>query len=674
MIQKQFFGGLTQLHSGATLLEGKPKVRIEEGYQVGASEHYVNVGEYEIENITYQGAEQERVSLTGKHQAERLSNQQMVYPVTMKNGLRFYTDFTREGDFYNNFDTNVTGVTERPDQGYVRFIGATSAARANFRLKPNIPFSRTMVKFRMSNISSNAVFAIDTNITDLDGNSEGYHRAIARLTDNVVREAHKYDGSFSGASDYAYTLNANTWYWLKHFAMGAKRLTYIASDINSFSEAHNFILEEDLQMTSQNEGQLGLYFQSGSGNIDIGEIEVVELDNALTKEDALRKVYTLGNVHDLKFQDKLSGVSDLTTVAGAGATWKKLSDSEILFFNDTGAGTTMNIAYYGVTMEDFTAEFEMKGASLNAGAFCGSIAQDSWVTTIVRLVPSGSNAQFYQNRASGYGLLNINWHGHHIGHLDTDKWHKMKFVKSGQFYGIYADGKFLIGGHGTSILDSVTQNNFFGVAVNSGGGVGATVSFRNIRISEFDEVLDGDLIIDPVSDLSSVANRLLDAGDAVINHGVTVEFIKKGASRGTHEVGTTALNTTTEGINNNTPTNQSWTFGDYNSIGIIPNENERHRNIGGDVRFSFREELSVSDASILDEISLNVIKEGNEQIDVIPATINNRPTMELYDQVNLVDERSTGVSEQYLIQNIQKSFIPDSGSFKMTINLGKYEN
>lgn len=680
MIQKQYFGGATQLVSGATMLDVKPMLKVEEGYQVGSSTHYVHMGDFEVENMSYSGAQRESISLSAKHPEGRLSNQQMIYPVTMKNGLRFYTDFSREGDFFNNFSTSASGVTERPDQGYVRFVSPTSGTIFDFQSKSDLPFVRAMMRFRFSNISGNAQirfkhpYYVEQDLTtDVE--------TVASLNSNTLQDKHLYAGSLSGTSSYANTFNANTWYWLRITSMGAKKRASAGDDIDNFSTKIDYFMDDSKHMSPSNQGSLQmLMLATGGGNVDISAFEVIEYADAITKEDALRKVYTLGNVHDLDFQDKISGTAGLSTFASAGATWEIVDDSTITFSDVAATGDSINWAMYmGVTLEDFTAEFEMKGSSqINIGAICGRPdTGDSWVGIFARASRNDYNTQFYQNYPGQYGLVNISGHGGHIGAVAEEKWHKVKFVKSGLFYGLYIDGKFMNGGHGTSLSDTNVQNTFFGVAVNAASqantSAGASAAFRNIRISEYGDLLDGDLVIDPVSTLDNIASRVMDPGDAVINHGVTLEFIRKGSSRGAHEVGATALQDSIESVSYNVAAKEAWTFGKYNAIGLIDNTLDRIKEDGGDVRATYRDELSITDTSVLKKLSTDILKDDNEDVDTFAISINNRPTMEVYDEVNFVDERSTGVSEKLYIQGYQKNFTPGTGEFKMSIDLGRYE-
>ena len=72
--------------------------------------------------------------------------------------------------------------------------------------------------------------------------------------------------------------------------------------------------------------------------------------------------------------------------------------------------------------------------------------------------------------------------------------------------------------------------------------------------------------------------------------------------------------------------------------------------------------------SAMAKISKQQLRYDNSGIQPVIITVNNRPVIEQYDTINLVDSY-LGISGQYIAFDVQKTMNMTNGQFRMTLQL-----
>ena len=280
---------------------------------------------------------------------------------------------------------------------------------------------------------------------------------------------------------------------------------------------------------------------AGKPTIKIDSFEVQELGTIFDKEDIIKSAYAMSGVYGVTVMAEISGITQLSS-ASTGSCYI-YGTSNNVFSNCVNSGDSWNtLTTSGGTFSDFIAELEVRGTSgmnivfLVAASNLGGTVNMSgtyanWYGNWIKANSLGNNnndiVQF--NGLSKYYYLDRG----EFWNFQANNWYKYKLVKIGSNLIWEINDQIINSMNGVSLIGGGTQV-YIGVATYNANG--ASVEFRNFRISELDDFVDN-VAYDPGTQVQSLIDRVLPNGFAVINNGSNVELFQIGDANGTLYIG-----------------------------------------------------------------------------------------------------------------------------------------
>lgn len=665
MILHQYLG-VSAANAGATRFTKKSLLRIEEGFKDGLEEYYQGKGLYELETQNINNFEDGTIRLSLNNELDRRDTNQIAATRVLKTSHFNLIDFTNNNDASNNFDLRTpAGITERPDQGYVRATG--TACRLTYKWGGNFQNLLVTSRFRFS---SDALGQNFQNLLRLDVDDPVKFSLFAvdfKPDTNIVTVSFYHAGTLIGSSDTAFTLNANIWYYSKVMLFGRHYRVLVSANgkVDGWTTINDGVFPEGVRMPTGRRAAVNL--SCGAGSLDLSEFEIMEYGDVYTQKDVIEEAVRASNVHNIDYNDEYVDLSSYTKIAPAGSTWRVISPTEVQYDrNSTGGSIALLLS--GVMPEDFVAEFETRGASLLMGAFAGR--SGAYMVPAITLTTGSGGAIVENQLAGGATIYRISGNGSAVNTLEHDTWHKIKFFKKGAFVGLIANGMLAIGGYGTSWTTLPLRYPQFGLAVPFYFGAnGATISFKNVKISRFSRILEGDIVLDSGQPLRNLLDSILEDGDEVLNQGETLLFLKAGDSRGNLSV-TAPLLALDDTINTNAGVRQAIAYGNDNAIVIEENENLILSKNKGDYRASSSQRLDTTSVNKLRGVAESIIKESNTNVKVMNASIPGHPLLEVLDSVTVTSR--IGTTGAHKIRSVNNEYNFETGEFKSNLVLGKY--
>jgi hypothetical protein len=648
MAINNLYWGATITELGGSYLNTKAIISVEEGYQVGASIHYVTLGDYEVASFNNQGLFRQQIQLELESQQERLKSNSSYVPRTFKSGVGYFDDFVDENKFSYDWSilsgewgiTNGTLISSHEGlvtDNFIDFIG--SKPLKNFRI---------ITKGLHTN---NDLAGFEHRYSLLD--NDNFTRSILYNGQMILsRDINGGTTTLSSVTFGSTTLADNN-YWLMTTVNNRKIIISGATDGKTFTK---FI---DYTDNASQEGVFGLGVYSLRGNtFKFDSFEVQEIDNKYTRGDILTATNAMGGIFDTRIQSEYIGRSGLFEPT-LGSSWVFGSSSDIYLVNTATGNSWHTYTMSGSSLTDFVAEIEIKGSSGNiAGIFVGNT--NNFYGNYFQFNYSTNNfVEHYsplRNTYTNYGLPVV---------LFPDQFYKLKMIKNNQQISWYVNDQWVNSLYGTSFNNPLAVD--VGLMSHRNVSAGSTTVFKNFLISKLDELVE-DIVFDSNQALSTIRSRYLPDGYASIWSGDHVEIFEAGASRGSVNLNANSnMINSDESIDNNTGSQLVIVRGQDN-IARIQNANQRVMGRISDTNIAMFSEQDIQSKG--DAISLansqNFI--SNKNVQNFQITVQPRVQLEQFDTINYVDT-TLGISRAMNVYNQVKMYNAVKGEFRQILTL-----
>ena len=113
MILNQYLGG-TQYKLGASMLNVNPVLKLREGYQVGTSIEYVDLGRFPVTTVQNFGYDSQKLNLNASRQLKTYNLQRRTFPAIIKQRYSYFNDFNDPNSIKDFSFTNSSywGITQ----------------------------------------------------------------------------------------------------------------------------------------------------------------------------------------------------------------------------------------------------------------------------------------------------------------------------------------------------------------------------------------------------------------------------------------------------------------------------------------------------------------------------------------------------------------------------------
>jgi hypothetical protein len=92
MILNQYTGA-TQYKIGASMLNVNPVLKLREGYQVGTSTEFVDLGRFKVTTVQNYGLDSQKVNLNAQNELKAYQFQRRTFPAIIKQRYSYFNDF-----------------------------------------------------------------------------------------------------------------------------------------------------------------------------------------------------------------------------------------------------------------------------------------------------------------------------------------------------------------------------------------------------------------------------------------------------------------------------------------------------------------------------------------------------------------------------------------------------
>ena len=652
MALNNLYLGATQTELGASYLDTKTLVNINEGFQIGSTIEYINVGQYEIDSFNNNGPFSQNTRIEASNRLNRLKHNIPTFSRELVSGAIFRDDFND----INTIDRNYTSIGQQSGgvtSGVYRLATGTSGLDIKILNKvPGIRDTRVIMKATVTNTPGTDT-RVGLYLRTL-GQSIGYRVEVGGGQLNLIRQA-----DAAVLDNTAQGISSGLPFWLMAIVKGNKLYGYFSTD------GLNYTAKVSATDDTRFLGDVGFRINNltGSHIFDIDYFDLVEIEDQVSIEDTLRTVSAMGDVQDINITDKFNDISDFES--NAGASWIigiTNGVQQIDGFNGGGASLWSIITSAGNSFNDFILKYEFTGSS---GAVFGSLvgSTNNWYGNYHQL-DNPTNNNTIENILTGISRFSYQNRGEYFNPL-SDRWYKGKIVKRGLGIYWYVNDNLVNAIYGTSLSNALTGvSNNIGFFLRKEGGPDK-VSFRNIRISSLDLPVDT-ILINQNNTLDSMFTRYLPEGFAAINGSTTVDIFEIGASRGSHGVTNTILSTNEE-ISNIAGEDNIIVSGEVLSLQVTSNDRVS-RQIDSN-RTTSLYEPSVDDVNNAQKRAAVAFSNSNRNINSVGLQLPTRPTIETFDTINYNNDL-LGISKQFIIYSQSKSFNSVDGSIRQTFKLG----
>lgn len=684
----QYFGA-TQKQLGATYLNSRAILNVQEGYLLPGGIEYTDIGEFEISDFSQGGGYRQSLSIDAHAISKRPIYMDSYFTKQFNSSYFYRDDFTSQTTFDQNWNAGpanntasygITNLGSAEDPEYV--LQGVSITGMDFQLNSHeFENFRATMRARFTVGASASTFGIlfHSNV----GLSYLY---IYNFSANRVRLFRR--GSFGATTLQStnITVNNNTYYKFILSQSNGKIRGFYTSDDVTFSlgvswNLGNFEPELNNPLSDYPEtargGLVGMIMQgTGSASGDVDYFEVTELETQYTKDDVINSAYDMASSYGSTIAAEWSGIS-FFNIGISGASWVYGTSNNV--FNQQGAatGSSWNTLITGVSFNNFVAEVDIR-ASVTNGVY-GLIVGNG--TTV-----SGTSSNWYTNWHVSDNNTNNPTNSNNVEHfyngtrvvyrgnapywsLASSQWYRHRLVKQNSVISWFVNEQLVNSIVGLSLTDP--DNVFLGLASWKGNPTGSTVEFRGFRVSELDDLVEN-ITQEVDTPVQSIIDRILPDGYAIANRLNRFDIFQLGDSRGSHDIGLSDyIIRSDQTLSNIVGDKYTITkFGD--PIGVVENQNSRVRRQVDSNRMALVRDEVEQTLSTAKKISLTDMAYTNKNIQPISIEVVNRPIMEQYDRVSLV-EPYIGVSDSLLVFNISKEYNASSGSFRITLQLNDYD-
>lgn len=664
----QYYGATTYL-KGATYLNSKAILNVKEGYKIGATTEYNNLGDYEVEDFSNNGVNDQFLQVNAHSRIVKTSYNNSTFTRNFTNHINFFEGFDNQNSVDNHF--------ELYDGSSTMVFGSSSTIRiandtynyVNFMDNQNINDGRIIAKVQSNHcVTEYHLFGINFRQTNIitPASKQGYEAAIVGYdTDQVQLKTFNGTGGVSILATGTINPTNDNWYWLMVIFKGNNIQVFTSVDGQNYTKRINFYDDK------YSSGIVGLAHSWGGATgaaLTCDYIDIAEIGNQYTSEDIIRESLGMIGFKNVWVQPELDGVSGFQSSVGSSWTVGITGGyQQVDIHHDSGGDSWHTFMCSGYSFNDFVLECEGQGTS---GSYLGLIVGNTkfFYGNLLRCGVSGDTG--IENIFNGERTT-YEFYANHIC-LIPDTWYRLKLIKNNIQLNWYVNdilaGSFM----GTSFFDIDasahswdSNRNKVGLFSYRNGASGYTTSFRNLRISKLDNLVDN-VSIEPNSDINSVIGRYLPEGFAINQHGNTVEIFEIGASRGEFGL-TNYVQNSNEALSN--ISGEKYTYAkseQFDNFNI--NSNSRIVNQLDSSRYGFIQDDNIHNDTEALEISRQNQKSVDRNTKSYSAAINTRIDLENYDTVNLVDV-GLGISKQMLVFNNEKAYDAGSGDFKQNLQL-----
>jgi len=676
---KSLYWGATQSLAGATFLNTKAIVNVKEGYQIGSSNEYVEIGDFEVDNFEI-GSIRQTLALTLSSPLRRLNQNVSVMGRNYRGTDVFIDRFDDPGDtLRQNYSAqykggsflelnamNIWGVSANA----LRCNDPETAGRGSllYNKSKDMKDVSVQAKFLTSNGTKYNDWGLAVRWDQKEQGDYGLVFAWTFPSNGQLILTNVTGGSIDDLAGSAtgISLLDNTPYWFRLRVKDNKAIGSYSTDGRNFTTAIDYTIPASEYIYTT--GKVGI--RVGNANnpyeMTIDDFEFCEFGiEDKTYEDITKRTLALGSVFGSTVQSELHDVSQME--AKTGSSWVSGVTNGVVqvdHYNTTGAdGLFDTFTTIGATYNDFVFDCEMKitGNSALAGIVVGS--SDAFYQSTYGLVASNTIGPVFSGSTYlNYGGKGWNWTLKH-----AEQWYKLRLIKQDTLIRFYLNGTL------ANYIYGASWKHLNGASVTVGLGVdrrtitGQQVSYRGMRISALDN-LAKDADVDPNAPIDSVFRRYIPDGYATNWHKDQVDIFQVGASRGVQGISARIIDST-ESLDNVVGDKYAMIRSDSFEAKTY-NTNSRVTDQLDSMRARFVNDQNATAESGMKKLTNQAIVSGNRNIQPVNVDINVLPHLEKYDRIDLVDS-ILGVSLNMLLMNNTKSYDANNGSFRQTLLLQK---
>lgn len=658
MINNLYFGA-TRYVTGSSIFDLKPSLTIEEGYNYGASNEYIKLGDYLLEEVSQIGANRSQLQIKASSPMYQQKNVTNILSKTIKSPYYFYDPFDDINLFQNKYYISSSGMTFR--NGYVRSIHPANQKAEYIILTDksdftNLTFSTTILRssttssgraflqlFRYTNPDNTLRISYDGGRVDLDIVTGG----------TVINVASKIGVSVSANQDYYLRTSVYDSRVIHSGSTdGINFTTHIDSDnvYDSISFDSSGLGVVPISITK---GGVGLQLVGSSGGyFDVKEFTVSEIEDLKTFKDIQKELYAGLNIFDVTSSSELSDFSSF--INDSGSSWVLGSSNNVTIVSSLSGSSWSTFMTTGSTFEDFVFECQMIGVSgVQPGILVGSTS-NFYIYSQNLGVTSQNNTEHYFN-----GRLARQGWGSYINSVSNNEYN-LKLVKSDLDLFWFINGCQVTSIRGSSLIP------VSGKGVRIGFGVlknGISVTFYNPQVSYLDN-LSETVRVESGDNIPSLLGRFVTSSTEPIYSNNSIELVEVGASRGVINIGNKFKNisildpfsTVTDFVNIN---------GEKDSIYL------------GSSLYKSRKSLSLTGVDYLQDsnirssysarkVASKFIKQLDRKSQSISFDLDGGIVIQNGDFVSVSDPIS-GISGLYIVRQVSKNFFADNS--KLTTNV-----
>lgn len=642
---RNLYHGVTQPLLGASCLNTRAILHVQEGYQIGGTIEYADIGDFKIEDFENEGAFRQTLKISASNQVQWMNKVNTVLPYQLNNHAywndRFYSLNTLAQNYF------YTGNWEISNNR----LGITSDGTAVYN-DSNVSDFREIAKFKISRPS----------FTKTDYDYGIYFRSDSALENGYLFRVFNHKFDIYRKVDSAFTLvgstatfgiTVNTDYWLMVVGRGSNFKGYLSTDGESYTKYADWT---DYQFKK---GFVGLRTSLAGTYYTTDELDFVEIGRQYTVDDIVKKSMAWGGVENVHIQ-KDYGVDGFDGFKGnSGSSWSvgitNNYDQVDLKGSSQEWNTYMNCygMYNGFTAsqwfkeESVCFECEMRGSS---GARGGLLINSSFGPRgFLNWHAFGSS----NNTIDLFGVSvtsRFTHRGEYIN-LKADAWYKTKLIRRGYFYSWYVND---------SLVNSIYGITLCPYFVKIGIGGNGNMSFRNPRISELDDLVV-DATFDSGSNPSSILARYLPDGMVINTRGNTTSIFNR---HRTFDTGSSEINMSNQ---NSSQIKNNVNFNSYYGKG----QNYSDIDEADSAHIAIAEKMDMSRTKIFNDPNI-LSRESAEKAAGKSATnevykentvnlrIPIRPQLEKEDAICYRDD-GLGISYQYWVNSFQKVYSVQDG-------------
>ena len=661
------YAGATHFIPGATVLDTKAIINIKEGYQIGATNEFVDIGEFEVTELTNKGPFNQELQVRANSLPSRLESNRPAIERSLDNHYSFFDNFINSNTLSQNW-TIEEGSWGISQQTLITFNEDNPQSAIWNTTERNLDNMVLTAKFKMSVVGQNheTLIAFSAQKAQITDDGSFYLRALWNgstvVLDRVV------DGSITllEIGPASTGLSANTFAYLRLLKYHDQIEVQTSADGKDFTTDLSYTNTTD---DPQDGGYIGFHnFGGGAGGgtktFVYDNLEITEIGSQFSKEDVLRTTLGMGRVDNLNVENELDSFSLFESTAGSSWVRGTTLGFEQVDLQNTIVGNSWHmLTTTGGTFQDFIFECEFRGTSGNkAGIMVGSTQNFYAQFNDFNLGSTGSFVDHYRLSAA---RSTFTGKGNHLK-FQPDTWYNFKVVKKGLNLEWYINDLLSNSISGLSLINNPEGvSNLIGLVGFRSGVSGQTTSFRKPKVSRLN-VLVNDIHISANSPLSSTFDRYLPEGFATNWRTDTLDLFTIGASRGQH--GVTQYTSASNQFTSNT---QGDRFVEVNSTKFssrVENDNLRVTRQIDSTRVSYINDQNLqSSGDGLGSARTN-IKLKNKAIEDVSLSLNSRVNLETYDKVNLVDI-NLGISKQLTVYSQKREFDTQRGSFRQSLQL-----